>query len=209
MKSSNMQEVAIGVRMHSGWGALVAVSSSAGSVEVIERRRISVTAPATRGANQPYHHAATLKLPEAKKFIAKSFANSKRQATSAIRELLADLCARQYQVAGAAILQSASRPLPPLQKILGAHPLLHAAEGQFFREAFAKGCETLGLAVTKIRERDLEAQARQTFGKTTKRVQLQISKQGRKIGPPWTTDQKSAALAASVLLANESRRRKQ
>ncbi len=31
-----MNAAAIGVRMHSGWGALVAVASSAGIVEVID-----------------------------------------------------------------------------------------------------------------------------------------------------------------------------
>src|SRR5438067_2289475 len=58
-----MKAVAIGIRMHSGWGALVAVSTSAGSVEVVERRRVVIATPGTPGAKQPYHFAENLDLP--------------------------------------------------------------------------------------------------------------------------------------------------
>jgi hypothetical protein len=196
-----MKPAAIGVRMHSGWGALVAVTNSAGKIEVIERRRIVVITESTPGAKQPYHFAANLELPDAEKFIARCFADSKRLAAQAIRDLLAELSARQYRVAGAAVVLASGRPLPPLAKILVAHPLLHTAEGQFFREVFAKACESLALPVTGIRERDLEAQLQQTFGKAATKLQRQISNAGRTLGPPWTTDQKTAALAALTLLA--------
>src|SRR5258708_20275456 len=78
-----MKHAAIGVRMHSGWGALVVVSNSAGTVEVIDRRRVAVTTPGTPGANQPYHFAENLDLPEAEKFLGSCFAASKRLALDA------------------------------------------------------------------------------------------------------------------------------
>src|SRR5271170_6659823 len=118
-----MKRAAIGVRMHSGWGALVAVCYAAGGkIEIIERRRIAVIDVA--GAKQPYHFAANLALSEAKKFIAKNFANSKRLAAAALRDVVAGLGERRYKVVGAAFLQASGRPLPPLAKILVAHPLL-------------------------------------------------------------------------------------
>lgn len=198
-----MKPAAIGVRMHSGWGALVAVTNSAGNVEVIERRRIAVITEGTPGAKQPYHFAANLELPEAQKFIAKCFAASKSLAAQALRDLLAELNSRQFRVAGAAVVLASGRPLPPLEKILVAHPLLHTAEGQFFREVFSKACETLSLPVTGIRERDLAAQIQQTFGKAATNMQRQVSNAGRTLGPPWTTDQKTAALAALTLLTKK------
>jgi hypothetical protein len=191
--------------MHSGWGALVAVTNSAGKVEVIERRRIDVISQGTPGAKQPYHFAANLELPDAEKFIAKCFAASKDLAAHAIRELLAEFEARQFRVVGAAVVLASGRPLPPLEKILAAHPLLHTAEGQFFREVFAKACESLAVPVTGIRERDLAAQLQQTFGKAATKLRRQISNAGRALGPPWTTDQKTAAVAALTLLAKKRR----
>ena len=48
-----MKTAAIGVRMHSGWGALVAVSNDGGTLEIIDRQRVSLTTSGARGGNQP------------------------------------------------------------------------------------------------------------------------------------------------------------
>jgi hypothetical protein len=85
-----MKRAAIGVRMHSGWGALVDVSNSAGTVEVIDRRRVTITAPGTPGANQPYHFAENLELPEAEKFLGNCLAASKRLALAAVQDVVGE-----------------------------------------------------------------------------------------------------------------------
>jgi hypothetical protein len=195
-----MKRAAIGVRMHSGWGALVAVSQSAGTVEVIDRRRIALTSPGAPGAIQPYHFAKDLELPAAEKFIGDCFTASKRLAAAAIQDVVNELRARKYRVVASAVILASGRPLPSLAKILAAHPLLHAAEGEFFREAFTKACEGLDIPVTGLRQRDLEERARTTFGKAATRISRQISEQGRTLGPPWTSDQKNATLAAFLVL---------
>lgn len=204
-QTSDMMRAAIGVRMHSGWGALVAVSNGDGGVEIVERRRITVTAPGERGAVQPYHYAKNLELAEAEKFIGDCFAASKRLALAAVEEVVGELRERKYRVVGCAVVLASGRPLPPLAKILGAHPLIHTAEGSFFREVFSKACKELGLTVGGFRERDLDECVQATFGKTSGRIRRQISTLGRSVGPPWTTDQKTAALAAMLVLGNKQR----
>ena len=200
-----MKRAAIGVRMHSGWGALVAVSNSTGTVEVIDRRRVAITSPGTPGANQPYHFAKNLELPEAEKFLGNCFAVSKRLAFAAVRDVISEVHGRQYRVVGFAVLLASGRPLPPLSKILASHALIHAAEGEFFREAFSKACEGLDLSVTGFRERNLDECVQTTFGKEATRMRQQVSALGRSFGPPWTKDQKTAAFAALVVLANKQR----
>ena len=187
--------------MHSGWGALVAVSDLAGNFEVVERRRIAVTAIGTLGVNQPYHFAKNLALPEAEKFIGNCFATSKNLALTAVRDIVSGLRARQYCVVGSAVLLASGRPLPPLAKILASHAAIHAAEGEFFREIFSKACQDLALSVTGFRERDLDASLQAAFGKAATKLKQQILTLGRPLGPPWTADQKTAALAAVVVLA--------
>jgi hypothetical protein len=196
-----MKRAAIGVQAHSGWGALVAVTNNAGTVEVIDRRRVIIIAPGTPGAKQPYHFAENLELAEAEAFIDKCSAASERLALSAIRELVGELRDRHYRLVGSAVLLASGRPLPPLSKILASHALIHAAEGEFFRRMFWKAFENLDLTVTGVRERDLEECAHSTFGRAATRMQQQISTLGRVLGPPWTQDQKAAALAALLLLA--------
>jgi hypothetical protein len=196
-----MQPAALGVRMHSGWGALVAVTKSAG-VEVIDRRRLELTAPGTAGARQPYHFAESLELPEAEAFLAHCFAASKHLGTTAIRNLLNELRERQYRVVGCAVLKASGRPLPPLASILASHPLIHTAEGEFFRDIVAKACGELGLAVTAVRERQLDECVQRAFGAAAARIRRQVASLGRTLGPPWTLDQKTAALAALLALEN-------
>ena len=183
----------------------MAVSISAGNVEVIERRRIAVTTLQTPGASQPYHFSENLGFPEAEEFIGNCFEASKRLAVAAVRDVVGELHGRQYRVVGSAILLASGRQLPPLSKILASHALIHAAEGDFFREAFLKACEGLGLSVTGYPERDLDESFRTTFGKAATRMRNRISTMGGALGPPWTKDQKSAALAALLVLANNKR----
>ncbi len=198
-----MKRAALGVRMHSGWGVLVAVSGDANSVEVMDRRRVVTTDPSTPGANQPYHHAARLGLPESERYLANCAAASERLALAAVGEVVRELDERHYRIVGCAVLLASGRPLPSLSKILASHALIHTAEGEFFRNAVRKACERLKLSVTAIRERELDERAKTAFGNAASPVQRRISSLGSSIGPPWTKDHKTAALAAAMILARE------
>jgi hypothetical protein len=202
-----MKRAAIGVRMHSGWGVLVTVANRAGVVDVIDRRHIAIAAPGVPGAKQPYHFAENLDILEGEKFLGNCSATAERLASAALAELVGELRDRHYCVVGAAILLASGRPLPPLSKILASHALIHAAEGEFFREAIWKACEDLDLVIAGFRERNLDEFVRTAFGEAATRVWQQISTLGRSLGPPWTKDQKTAALAALVVLANKGRAR--
>jgi hypothetical protein len=131
-----MKTSAIGVRVHSGWGALVAVSGAGPSAEILARARITIIDPKMPGAFQPYHFGMNLSLPKAEAHIAKCAALSKTLAVAALRPILDDLQSRDYRVEGCAILQGSGRALPPLPQILAAHPRIHTAEGVFFRQIF-------------------------------------------------------------------------
>ena len=136
-----MKRTALGIRMHSGWGVLVAVSGDANSAEVMDRRRIVITDPRIPGANHPYHHAASFGLPEAVKYLANCGAVSERLALAALAEVVRELDQRHYRIAGCAVLLASGRPLPSVAKILASHVLIHTAEGDFFRNAVRKACE--------------------------------------------------------------------
>jgi hypothetical protein len=196
-----MKGAALGFHMHSGWGVLVAVSRDANSVELLDRRRIVVADPEVHGAIQPYHFAAQLERPEQEKHLAHCAASSSRLAATAIAEVVKELDGRHYGVEGAAILLASGRALPPLAKILAAHPLIHTAEGEFFRHAVHSACEVLQIPVTTIRVRELDARAKLAFANRAGQVQSSIASLGRSVGPPWTSDHKNAALAAALLLA--------
>jgi hypothetical protein len=198
-----MKRAAFGVQMHSGWGVLVAVSGDANSVEILDRKRIVTADPAMPGAIQPYHFAAGLALPEQEKHLAHCAEVSSRLAAKAMAEVIKELDGRRYRIVGAAVLLASGRSLPPLAKILAAHPLIHTAEGEFFRAAASKACADLQIPVTAIRVRELDEQASAAFGNAASKVQDSVAKLGSSIGPPWTKDHKTASLAALLVLARK------
>jgi hypothetical protein len=200
-----MQRATIGVRTHSGWAALVAVSIRDDAVEVLARRRITLILPNAVGAKQPYHYSENLPIADAEKFLRECATASERLAARAIRELLDELRDRQYSVAACALLLAAGRELPPLEKILASHALIHAAEGEFFRQAITNACKRLDVPVTGMRERDLEDHLRRACVTNSARIEQQISALGKSLGPPWTQDQKAATTAAFAVLMNPAR----
>lgn len=178
----------------------MAVSDHSGTPEIIERKHITIIDLTAAGAKQPYHFAEKLTLPGAEKHISDCAAASERLAIAAIDHTLKELSARNYRVAGCALLLASGRALPALPNILASHAMIHTAEGEFFRAAVRTAFERLGIRVHGFRERDLNEQAASVLGNTVPQVLQQISGLGHVIGPPWTADEKNATLAAWMVL---------
>ncbi len=185
--------------MHSGWGALVCMSSDSASPELIDRRRIIVIDPTMKGAKQPYHFAENLGLEEAEQHLHKCSEASQRLALKAVTEMLEAVTARNYRVVGCAVLLASGRALPSLEKVLASHALIHTAEGEFFRRIVRQAFEHCRIPVKGIRERELNEHANETFGKAAARVRQHISSLGKTVGSPWTQDEKTAALAGLIV----------
>ncbi len=208
-----MKTAAIGIRVHSGWGALMAVSGKTGAEEVIERRRLEIIETKVAelkvaGSKQPYHYAKEMALEKAEAHIAKCAAASAKLARITLAEIVEQLAERGYRLTGAAILLGSGRTLPGMEKILGSHPMIHTAEGEFFRQAFRNALEALDIPVTGIIEKELAECARKALGKIARQTQERVESAGRVLGAPWTEDQKKAMLAATIVLANAGRVRK-
>lgn len=196
-----MKPAAIGVRVHSGWGAVVAVAGRSGAEEIIARRKVIIIDTKKPGAVQPYHYVQEMEPSAADRHLTGCSIESKRLAREALDQISSELLKRGYSLSGTAILLSSARPLPDLDEILSSHALIHTAEGEFFRQAFRHAFEKLDVPVTGIRERDLDGRAKQAFGKLASQVRKNIDGMRRVLGPPWTQDEKMAALAASIVLA--------
>lgn len=193
-----MKPAAIGIRMHSGWGVLVAVDDES---EIIERRRIVVINDDMPGGKQPFHQAANLGLPKGEQYLAAYTVEAGRLAREAIAATIAELRVRGFSVKAAALVLASGRTLPPLAQILSAHPLIHTAEGELFREAVRRACESLNIPVMGYRENELKAPAKQLSA----HARQTIANAGKLLGPPWTADHKSASQAACLALKEKTR----
>jgi hypothetical protein len=50
-----MKAAAIGVSVHSGWGAIVAIAGAPGEEDILLRRRVTIIDPQIAGVVQLYH----------------------------------------------------------------------------------------------------------------------------------------------------------
>jgi hypothetical protein len=196
-----VRNAALGLRAHSGWAALVAVAGDGTSVEVVDRRRIEMTDPRRPLSRQPYHEAEDLPLEKAATLLDGYSKKARELAGRALKDAVADLRGRGYRAVGSGLLLASGRPLPKLEAILASHALIHTADGEHFRDALARASEGNGLPVTLIAERDLVARAERALAQPAARLRSTMADLGRGLGPPWTQDQKLAALAAWVVLA--------
>jgi len=208
--AANMKTIkraAFGVRAHSGWAALVVVAGSVRAPEILERRRISLVdraAPSPKvpghGPEQPYHIAKELKPEKVEAYLARSAKTASKLARSGLEEVAAALLERGFRITGCGIVLASGRLLPALEKILASHPLIHTAEGEFFRNAIREACREIGIAVTGVSERDLFNLAAEKLGFPAARIKRKIDELRRSAGSPWTADQKNAAVAAFLAL---------
>src|SRR5438270_8635926 len=202
-----MKAAAIGISVHSGWGAVVTVAGKPGAEEVLDRRRPVIIDSKMAGAAQPYHYVQAREIRVAEEHLNRCAAESRRLAVEALTRVASELGDRGFVLVASALLLSSARPLPDLEKILVSHPLIHTAEGEFFRQAFRSAFEHLKIPLTRIPARDLGDYALKAFGKAAPEIQKRIDGMGRTLGAPWTKDEKTAALASAIVLAGVQSKR--
>ncbi len=196
-----MLKVALGFRVHSGWACLVVVTALDDAPQVIARRRVEMVDHRIRGSEQPYHAAKTMKLAEAEAFLGRCAATSQAVATASLQTVLQDLTARGCKLAGSCILLGSGRPAGDLAATLRSHPMIHTAEGDFFRNVLRKACESCSLPAMTVKEKELTSRAAAALRLQPEELQRSISELGKAVGPPWRQDEKLCTIAGWLALA--------
>jgi hypothetical protein len=200
-----MKRAGLGFREHTGWAAMVAVGGTARAPVVIARSRLELC-----DENLPravYHAARDLDLAGAERLVRKVELSARRAADRQLRQTVEALEATGYRVAVAGIAIGSRRLPGELAEILASHPLVHAAEGQLFRDALAGAAELRGLPIARFVQQDVFEQAADEVGMSDESLRAQLNGFGRALGPPWQQDQKEAAAAAWLALACSERRK--
>ena len=206
LRTSALTHAALGFRAHSGWAALVVVAAPSRSPAVIDRRRIELVDPGIPGSKQPYHAAQKLDLKEAEQLVRRCTETARLLARRAFRAVIDDLRGKGHDVVGCGILLGSGRPATTLAATLASHPLIHTAEGDLFRDALTHASERCDLRVTGVPERELYARGTAQLRLPVDKLRSRVTELGRPIGPPWTQDEKHAALVAWLVLAAASQR---
>ncbi len=195
-----MQTAALGFRVHSGWAAAVVVCGTLDAPVVVDRKKIQLVKTFSYTFRQPYHTAEKMERPDAVKFIRGVRSDAKRMAVSSLRSLQRELGEGEFKIVRGALLLASGRPLPGLEQILASHALIHTADGELFRDSLRAACVVCNLPLDGIREKELFATASKVLGIQAAALKRRIAALGKSLGPPWSQDEKFAALAAWLTL---------
>jgi len=201
-----MENAAAGFRAHSGWTALVAVCLEKGEPVVLCRQRVELVKTFSYKYRQPYHTAEKLPFAEGRAFIGEVNREARSLASRALRRMQAELAKKGHRLNHCGLLLASGRPLPGLEKILASHALIHTADGELFRVALEHASAKCGAQVFRIRERELMERAEEVLRFNEDALLRRLTELGRGLGPPWSQDEKFAALAAWLTLCGSGGR---
>ena len=193
----NGDRATLGFSVHTGWAAMIAVAGTPASPVILDRSLVEMIPDSDRDPPRfVYHAAQELSLSAAERFVRKATEQSRTKALAALKAAVAELEKRSHRVVATGIIVS-GRPVDvDLPAILKSHALLHAAEGELFREAIKSASEKLKIPVTEIRARELPARAAGMLKISAAELPDRLAKVGRTAGRPWSKDQKDSFLVA-------------
>jgi hypothetical protein len=163
---------AIGISVHTGWGACVVVGGSLSQPEIVGNEVIKLLDDAERFC---FHRAAEMKPAAAEEWLARVRAKALAHARGALATLMAPHVRVCAIVAKGGILGN-------LEASLATHMRIHSAEGFFCRDVFRDACPVPCRIVPA--------------------ASLNITAVGKLAAKPWGRDQKLAALAAWQVMSH-------
>lgn len=184
--------VAAGFKAHSGWAAVVVVAAAGDGYDVIERRRIELVDPRDAGwAKAVYHAVEGRELAVAERVVDKGVAAVRGVARRELHELVERLRGAGHEVTGCAVLVGAPMPRYSVEQVLAVHVRMHQAEGAMFVDALCDAVAHAGVLLVRVPAKDVDREAGSD----------PITALGKRLGPPWARDQRTATAAALRVLA--------
>jgi hypothetical protein len=195
---------AIGCRAHTGWAVLVLVAGGFARPEVLFRGRAELGDPAGRVRRNVYQAARALKPAEAAVLVQAAERIAAEQAVAALERTVSEATDEGAVVRSCAVVVGVFPAGARLESILASHALAHAAEGRLYQAALLQSAEACGLGTVAVPKRSIWEQGESALGVSQDELRHWIDQLRREVGPPWAQDQKLAALAAWIALAQSS-----
>jgi hypothetical protein len=193
-------DVAVGCSLHTGWGVGVAVARSV-TPEVVLRRRLELVDPALPA--QAYHAAAGEPAAAGARLVRTVERSARARALRSWTDLRDTLSAAGHRLVAVAVAAEPREVPADLGVVVANHALIHAAEGELYRDAVEAAVDWLGLPLLQVRAKAVPAEVQRVLGMSDARQRELAAELGAGLGPPWRADHKQAALLALVALADQ------
>jgi hypothetical protein len=192
-------DVAVGCSLHTGWGVAVAVAGRE-HPEVVLRSRLELVDPALPAA--AYHAAAGEPAATATRLVRTVERSARERSTRAFTDVRDTLAAAGHRVVAVAVTAEPREVPVEVATVVANHALIHAAEGELYRDALEAAVAWLGLPLLQVRSKAVTAEVQRVLGLGEARQRQLAGDLGTGLGPPWRADHKQAALLALVALAD-------
>jgi hypothetical protein len=194
---------AAGFSPHTGWAALVVAGGPPQEPAVLTRSRVWLLADEL--PREVYHATKGMGSAEAAALISRVEESARQGAALTLRSARTEATENGYELRAAAVAGMPGRAPRSLGQIQRVHALMHAAEGDLFREAIAEGAALAGLKVVRFVQGEAAELAGAKLSLAPGQVRERVAAWGRPLGPPWGADEKAAATAAWLALLSVPR----
>jgi hypothetical protein len=191
---------AVGFTVKSGWTCAVLLAGAATSPRVLDSRRADLSDPAIPESRQPYH-AGFATARTSGPVLSGLIASVERFGRQSVTGLIRQYQAVEHELRGAGVVVGS---LIDPTRIGNEHIRIHALEGRLFRGVVEDAVARRRLACSIWRERDLYGFAAMMFKRPEVELRGRVAALGRGMVGPWRAEQKAAALAAWLVLAEHA-----
>ena len=193
--------VAVGVRVKSGWAAAVVLGGPPGAPQLLDSLVLDLSDPAVPSTRQPYHAAVGVAQTSTSR-LRRLIGLIDRCARRSVGDLVRTCRAQGRRIRGIGIVVGSD--IDP-QKIANPHIRAHASEGRLFRTVVEKAAKRHALRTVTTVERELLPLAAVPLGRSEGTLKRALTELGDQAAGPWRAEQKMAALAAWLVLAGKRR----
>ena len=190
---------ALGLRVKSGWAAVVLLTRAAHSPQLADVTLVDLSDPRLPETRQPYH-AAIGKLETDPTKLNRRERVVRRIAQQSLGTLLTSYRQKGYWIRRAALVVGS---LIDPAVIANPHIRAHAFEGRLFRSALEEALHDHQIPTDVLLERDTYGRVAARLKQSTDDVRRTLQDFGRSMPPnvgPWRAEQKLAAIAALAAL---------
>lgn len=166
--------------------------------EIVLRHEIDLSDAWVRESLHPYHQELGNRGAAGGQARRRGCEAAYRASRRAIHTLLDDMRAHGLEPCGAALV--ASIGVDP-ERIVGAHARAHAREDLLYREAVETALVERDIRIVRFIDNELRDMALRRLRRTSQQVDATIKAFSHRVGTPWRTVEKQAALAAWLTLA--------
>ena len=192
-----MHIASLGLRAKTARAIAIALNIDDSPPTYLARWEVALHDPAVPATSQPHHEVMELPWESAKSAVQRLERQIENVATQAVAELVHELRANGFALAGVGIVGSPDRNL---ERIGNPHIRAHAAEGILFRRVLEVAACNHSLKWQSFSDRRFDEIAAVELAARNYDVKPVMTSVGHAAGKPWRVDERIAAMAAWLVL---------